>query len=86
MRSDRIAVADNWLNSPSLGDTYTSQGKPPTARRLHVSGAGALYLIPVDGGEGGGVLYRDVTVGETIDVQHDGIGGDSVATVDVVEF
>ncbi len=49
MISDRIMPGTDWLNAPTLGILYRDQDKPDTARRLRITTAGDLWLIPPGG-------------------------------------
>ncbi len=86
MISDRIMPGTDWITVPSLGDTYRTQGKPDTGRRIRIGVAGDLYLIPPGGTTTDERIFGTVTAGEVIDQFHDGIGGTSSCTVDTVQF
>lgn len=86
MISDRITPGVDWLNQPTPGSTYASQGKAATARRLRVTAAGDLYLIPPGGTAADDVLFGAVAAGEVIDQFHDGVGASTTATVDTAQF
>ncbi len=84
MISDRIMPGTDWITVPSLGDTYRTQGKPDTGRRLRITSAGELYLIRP--GETTEEVFGTVTAGEVIDQFHDGIGLSTTCGVDTVQF
>jgi hypothetical protein len=74
-----------WINAPTEGSTYLAQSKPQYGRRIHISAAGNLYLM-VAGSTTAGVLMKAVAVGDVIDQIHEGIGTDTTATVECVQF
>lgn len=86
MISDRIMPGIDFLNTPDPGATYATQGKADTGRRIRITAAGELYLIPPGAAATGELLFGTVAVGEVIDQFHDGIGASTTATVDSVQF
>ncbi len=86
MISDRIMPGTDFLNAPTLGILYRDQNKPDTARRLRITTAGDLWLIPPGGTDVNEAIFGTVAAGEVIDQQHDGVGSSTNCTVDTVQF